>query len=78
MQVEPYKDASGAGMMTTASIAQWDTQYTPAKLIFVAGVDILMTELLKIEPNAANMLKFIVDRSNRCPTTASAGKRTYI
>ena len=37
-----------------------------------------MTELLKIEPNAANMLKFIVGRSNRCPTTASAASTKCI
>ena len=45
--VEPYLDASGAGMMTTASKAMYDKSVSPPKLIGVVGVDILMTSIQK-------------------------------
>ena len=43
--VEPYIDASGAGMLVTASKAVYDSQSSPSRLIGVVAVDILVSDL---------------------------------
>jgi len=42
---EPYEDSFGAGKMTTASKAIYDTSVSPPKLIAVVGIDILITDI---------------------------------
>lgn len=66
--VEPYEDATGAGEMTTASIAVYDDSVTPPVLVGVVGVDILTKDLSAVEPNYGNLLKFLSARSSKCPT----------
>jgi hypothetical protein len=81
--VEPYEDASGAGMMTTASISVYDESVDPPVLIGVVGVDVLTRDLEKVESNYENLLKYLtfrfstthtglyslcVIRSSTCPT----------
>lgn len=63
--VEPYEDASGAGILTTASLAV----FAESNLIGVVGVDLLIADLERIEPNYNNLLNGLISRSNRCPTT---------
>ena len=60
---EPYMDASGAGEMTTASIALYDNRTTPQSLIGVLGIDVLTTTLRELEPNADTMLRRLVSHS---------------
>lgn len=65
--VEPYIDASGAGEMTTASLAVYDETLSPPKLIAVVGVDLLTTDIKEIEPDFQSLLSALVSRSESCP-----------
>ncbi len=49
--VEPYIDASGLGEIITGSFAVHDFTAFPPKLIGVVGVDILVTDLERADPN---------------------------
>lgn len=49
--VEPYIDAVGLGEIITGSYAVHDLNVFPPKLIGVVGVDILVTDLEKADPN---------------------------
>lgn len=61
---EQYLDAKGSGLLTTASLAV----YSSNNLIGVLGIDILMNELIRIEPNYNDILNEIRQRSNiNCP-----------
>ena len=53
--------------MTTASVAQYDTRYRPAKLVFVAGVDLLMTDIEAAESDSKAVLDKLLERSKVCP-----------
>ena len=65
--VELYMDATGAGEMTTVSKAVYDTTVWPHRLIGVLGLDVLASDLRKLEADYNNLLKALVFRSNRCP-----------
>jgi len=49
--VEPYIDSMGLGEMTTCSIPIYDRSVTPYRLLGVAGIDIIIGDLYKLEPN---------------------------
>ena len=49
--VEPYIDASGLGEIITGSFAVHDFTVFPPKLIGVVGIDILVTDLERADPN---------------------------
>ena len=49
--VEPYIDASGLGEIITGSLALHDFTVFPPKLIGVVGIDILVTDLERADPN---------------------------
>ncbi|EGD72063.1 hypothetical protein PTSG_00082 [Salpingoeca rosetta] len=66
--VEPYEDASGAGVLTTASKAVYDTRFSPARLIGVIGIDILASDLQDVAVDYEDLLDALVQRSNTCPT----------
>lgn len=66
--VELYTDATGAGEMTTVSKAVYDTTVQPRRLMGVLGMDVLASDLRKLEANYDNLLQALVFRSNICPT----------
>eukprot|EP00730_Choanoeca_flexa_P016356 TRINITY_DN7704_c0_g1_i1.p1 TRINITY_DN7704_c0_g1~~TRINITY_DN7704_c0_g1_i1.p1 ORF type:complete len:661 (+),score=122.10 TRINITY_DN7704_c0_g1_i1:35-2017(+) len=70
--VEPYLDASGAGLMTTASRALYDRTVTPPKLIGVVGVDLLMEDIERVEPDFALQLQVLKSRSFTCPRVSAS------
>ena len=45
---EPYEDASGLGMVTTASLSVYDERRTPPVLIGVLGIDVTTDALTKV------------------------------
>ena len=68
--VEPYIDASGAGLLVTASKAVYDIQSSPSRLIGVVAVDILISDLERAGQQAGVDYAGIVRRlalRNTCP-----------
>eukprot|EP00056_Hartaetosiga_gracilis_P007728 m.111598 g.111598 ORF g.111598 m.111598 type:complete len:571 (+) comp12766_c0_seq1:99-1811(+) len=66
--VEPYEDASGSGILTTASKAIYDDRFTPPRLLGVVAVDILATDLEDTAADYADLLSALVQRSAQCPS----------
>lgn len=68
--VEPYTDASGAGLLVTASKAVYDTNSSPSRLIGVVAVDILISDLKTAGQQAGVDYAGVVYRlalRNTCP-----------
>ena len=78
--VEPYEDASGAGMMTTASLAIYDHTVAPPKLVGVVGVDLLTKDIAAVSEDYEGFLAQITQRSSPCPAvdTTSAAYRCQL
>eukprot|EP00055_Hartaetosiga_balthica_P000070 m.135582 g.135582 ORF g.135582 m.135582 type:complete len:568 (-) comp10085_c0_seq1:193-1896(-) len=66
--VEPYEDASGSGILTTASKAIYDEHVSPPRLIGVVAVDILASDLQATATDYASLLSALVQRSANCPS----------
>ena len=69
--VEPYIDASGAGLLVTASKAVYDTTTNPPRLIGVVAVDTLVSSLEAAGAQIGADFNSIVRRlalRNTCPT----------
>lgn len=70
--VEPYIDAVGAGLLVTASKAIYRTDFTPARLLGVVGVDVLVSDLKeafeKQGKNYEEVINFLSSK-NSCPST---------
>lgn len=56
-----------AEQMTTASRALYDLTVSPPRLIGVVGVDLLMEDIIEVEPNYALQLEILKGRSFSCP-----------
>lgn len=71
-----YQDASGAGQMTTASLALWNGLGTQARLVGVLGVDLLVAHLTAAGGDYQSLLGQFVARSFSCfGTNVSACER---
>ena len=69
--VEPYIDASGAGMLVTASKAMYDMQSFPVRLLGVVAVDILVSDLEIAGQQSGSDFEALVSRlaqRNTCPS----------
>ena len=68
--VEPYIDASGAGLLVTASKAVYDTTTDPPRLIGVVAVDTLVSSLeeagAQVGANFGEVVRRLAQR-NTCP-----------
>ena len=64
--VEPYEDALGLGMVTTASFPAYDVSTDPATLVGVAGVDVKMADFEAQGSNTQQLLAYLVQRSQSC------------
>ena len=62
--VEPYIDASGLGEIITGSFAVHDFTVFPPKLIGVVGVDILVTDLERADPNWKEAIFFLASQAH--------------
>ena len=69
--VEPYIDASGAGLLVTASRAVYDGSTTPPRLVGVVAVDTLVSDLkaagLRAGVDFAGVIRSLAAR-NTCPS----------
>ena len=75
MWVEPYMDASGAGMLVTASKAVYDMQSHPVRLLGVVAVDILVSDLETAGLQSGIDFEGVVSRlalRNICPSIDTA------
>ena len=54
--------------LTTASKAIYDSNFTPARLIGVVGIDILASDLEDVAADYDQLLSALVQRSNTCPS----------
>lgn len=63
--VEPYIDAAGTGEIITGSRAVHDFSVFPPALVGVVGVDILVTDLQKADPNWKEAI-FLLASEARC------------
>jgi hypothetical protein len=76
--VEPYKDAYGAGWMTTASKAIYDESESPPELVGVVGIDVLIKDIMELaKQGSETLIEQLARRSATClEFNVAAGKCT--
>jgi len=63
--VEPYIDDSGAGNLTTASIAVYDDTVYPPVHLGVIGVDLKLEDMVAVQPDYSLLFEFLTKKTKK-------------